>query len=293
MVGKGGILGHIKDEDRDTAFPIEDADWVGAKREGSTLWGKAYIPPGAAREFIRRLKARGGQLATSIYGPYKEKKSLDNGRWQAIGLKLESLDLAPADRAALKLGGGFTVTAQMTTEIDKENDMTRDEVLAELTAKDIPASLREAIISEHTANNKQSQQLAELQQQLSDQRTLNETLQAQVKDNQVKEFATAVDGVVAEYVKLEAKSEQGKERVEALRRMYRARLVSELGDDREKLAEQAKALWESEFQVIAETIRDSLAGPAAIVGQRSNGSKNLEDTAENRARARAITGIGR
>jgi hypothetical protein len=287
MVGKGGILGHIKDEDRDTAFPIEDADWVGAKREGSTLWGKAYIPPGAAREFIRRLKARGGQLATSIYGPYKEKKSLDNGRWQAIGLKLESLDLAPADRAALKLGGGFTVTAQMTTEIDKENDV------AEITMNDITPSLREAIISEYKAGNEQSQQLAELQQQLTDQKTLNETLQAQVKDNQVKEFATAVDGVVTEYVKLEAKSEQGKERVEALRRMYRARLVSELGDDREKLAEQAKALWESEFKVIAETIRDSLAGPAAIVGQRSNGSKSLEDTPENRARARAITGIGR
>jgi hypothetical protein len=294
MVGKGGILGHIKAEERDTAFPIEDADWVGVKRDGVTLWGKAYIPPGEAREFVRRLKARGGQLATSIYGPYKERETLQNGRWRAVGLTLESLDLAPADRAALKLGGKFAVTAQMETDNDKENNMTKDELLAELTAKDVPASLRTQIIADWQKENDQQAKVAELEQQLKDQKTLNETLQDQVKQNLVKEFEAAVDATVAEYVKLEAKSDNGKKQVDALRRTFRARLVSELGDetDKDKVAEKAKTLWGDEFQLLAETVKNALGGPAAVVSGKVNGSfQKMEDTPENRAAARAKVGL--
>jgi hypothetical protein len=64
----GGIFGHLKEEERSTSFPLPAGLWVGAKREGQTLWAKSYIPPGAARDYVRNLKAVGGQIATSIYG---------------------------------------------------------------------------------------------------------------------------------------------------------------------------------------------------------------------------------
>lgn len=292
MVGRGGIMGHIRDEERDTSFPIEAADWVGALRENGTLWGKAYIPPGEVREYIRRLRARGGKLSTSIYGPYKEKEQLDNGRWKPIGLTLESLDLAPADRAALQLGGDFLITSQMTQQ-NKGDDMTKDELLAELTAKDVPTSLRDKIIQEFQDSSQQASQLAELNQQITDQKTLNETLQGQLKTLQAKEFETAVDSIVAEYVKLEAKSDAGKERIEALRRMFRSRLVSEIGDkqDKAKVKETAETLWASEFKVVAEAVRDAISGPAAIIPGNPNGVTKFEDTPEARAAARARVGL--
>lgn len=169
--------------------------------------------------------------------------------------------------------------------------MTRDELLAELTAKDVPQNLREAIIQEFQADSQQQTKLAELEQQLSDQKTLNETLQGELKQVQVKEFEATIDDVVAEYVKLEPKSDQGKKQVDALRRSFRARLVSEIGDEKDKVSEKAKALWEDEFQLLAETVRNALGGPAAAVGGRIRGARTLDDTPEARQRARAEMGL--
>src|SRR5688500_12195291 len=36
----GGIFGHLKDEERNTSYPLPSGMWVGARREGNTLWGK-------------------------------------------------------------------------------------------------------------------------------------------------------------------------------------------------------------------------------------------------------------
>jgi len=296
IVGRGGIMGHIKAEERDTAFPIEAADWIGTVREGDTLWGKAYIPPGAAREYIRRLKARGGQLATSIYGPYGEKETLPDGTHRIRGLRLESLDLAPADRAALKLGGQFAVTAQMEQEQnpDKENDMelTKEQVIAELTVEDIPAALRDQIAAEVAETADAEKQIAELRQQVADKDQIIGTLQDDLKARQVQEFDATLDAKVAELVDWQVEGDEAKGKVDAFRRTVRTRILSELGDERDegKLVEAIKVAWD-DMKPLAEMIRDALAGPPARVSGKVRDSHKLDDTPEARAKARAQMGL--
>lgn len=295
VVGKGGIMGHLKDEERDTAFPIEDVDWVGALRQQDTLWGKAYVPPGEAREYIRRLKARGGKLATSIYGPFQERvpgEAQDSHRLR--GFRLESLDLAPADRAALKLGGHFKVTAQMQNENETgDDDMpTKEEIIAELTANDLPAHLRKTVVDEWQEENQHEDRISELESQVEDRDTLINELQDQLAEHKVKEFDAALDNQIAELVNWTVDGDEAKEKVNAFRRTIRARIVAELDDDErdpEKVEEIAAEVWE-EMKPLAETLRSALAGPAAVVNGKVRG-RELDTSEEAIRAARAKTGI--
>jgi hypothetical protein len=292
-VGKGGIMGHLKPEERNTAFPIEDVDWVGVTRVEDTAWGKAYVPPGEAREYIRRLMARGGKLATSIYGPYeKQLPGEADGSHRIRGLRLESLDLAPADRAALQLGGQFAVTAQMNDEIEGDDEMpTKDEVIAELTANDIPQTVREQIVSDWQQEHETEDRIAELEQERDDANALVETLQGQLEKYAVREFEAALDNQVSELVDWEVKGEEAQSKVESLQRTVRRQILAELGDERdpEKVEEVAAEVWE-ELKPLAETIRSALSGPAAVVSGKVRDSHKIEDTPEARKRARAQMG---
>lgn len=288
VIGRGGIMGHLKPEERATAFPVEDVDWVGVQRVGDTTWAKGYIPPGNARQFVHRLIARGGKLATSIYGPM-EREPLKDGRWRARNFRLEQLDLAPPDRAALKLGGAVGVTAEIE-QPEQEADMpTKEEILAELTVKELPAPLRETIIAEYQAQARTGERIAELEQSVSDRDTVIAEMRTQIDKQKSREFDAALTGIVSEFVTLEASDEEGKKRVDALRRMFRGQLVAELGDERDPAKAQAaaKRIWEQEFQVIAETVRDALAGPSAVVSGKIRGRRELDDTPSARAQARS------
>lgn len=294
VIGKGGIMGHMKVEDRTTAFPVDDVDWVGVQRVGDTTWAKAYLPPGKAREFVRRLKARGGKLATSIYGKHGGRETLKDGKWRAKAFQLEQLDLAAADRAALQLGGQFGITAEMEQD-QQETEMDKQERLAELTASEIPQTLRDQIVAEYQAANKTGEQIAELQTQVEDRDGIISELKTQLEQVRVREFDAAITGIVSEFVTFDVKKDEDKKKVDSLRRMFRGTLLAELGDERDpaKAKETAKKIWESEFQVIAETVRDALAGPAALVSGkvRDGGRPELVDTPENRAKAFSRLGI--
>jgi hypothetical protein len=293
MIGKGGIMGHIKPEERDSKFPIEDVDWVGTTREAGTTWGKAYVPPGQTREFIRRLMARGGQLATSIYGPYAKREPLSDGRFRLRGLKLESLDLAPADRAALNLGGKFAVTAQMTEGFSEDIEMEKEQLIAELTVKDVPQALRDQIIQEFSQANDQQKSIAELQSQIEAKDTVIAELQKEAAKRAEEKFEAALDGLVAETVNWQVEGEEPKKKVDALKTSYRARVISEMGDkrDMEALKTAAERVWEGEYQIIAETMRDALAGPSARVSGKPRGSRELDTSPDAVRKAQAETGI--
>ena len=295
-VGRGGIMGHIKDEDRGTAFPVEDVDWVGVQRQGDMLWGKAYVPPGGVRQYIHRLVARGGQLATSIYGPYQKREPLKDGTHRVRGLRLESIDLAPADRAALKLGGAFAVTAQMESEeqpTQEANDMVdREQVIAELTVNDIPAALREQIVNEAQSGKDADSRIAELEQQVTDKENIIGTLQTQLEAKQLAEFEATLDAKIAELVSWDVKGEDAQGKVDAFRRTVRTRILSELGEERtvETLTAKADEVW-ADMKPLAELIRDALAGPPARVAGQVRDSRKIDDTPDKRRKARATTGI--
>lgn len=152
-----GIQGHITMEQRGSHFPTPAAYWIGAQRVGNTLWGKAYVPPGDTREMIRRLKAAGSKLSTSIYGVGDMVWDKDNSVWSVSpkNYNLEQIDFAPAERAGVKsLGRVPVVTSEMSENDnpeqrdDSEDVMDRLQVISEMSKDDIrylPPSVVEAI----------------------------------------------------------------------------------------------------------------------------------------------------
>lgn len=152
-----GLMGHLSDAERATAFPQEALHWVGAIREGDVLWGKAYII-GEARDRVRRYKAAGKSIATSIdaYASGTWDESLQAYRMDPSTLRLNQIDLAPSDRAGIPaLARVPLLTTEMQTptepvEIQKENTVDKLTVITEMTAEDarlLPEPVRQAVIA--------------------------------------------------------------------------------------------------------------------------------------------------
>lgn len=285
----GGIFGHLKDEDRDSAFPIPDGQWVGASRDGKTVWGKAYIPPGAARDHIRRLKAVGGSIATSIYGKGAY-EAVSDGVRRLKDFTLESVDFAPPERAALGYAASPHVTRELETS-EEQNEMG-ETIVAEITAKDVPAPVKEQIIADWQKGSETQERISELETQIADRDTVIETLQTRLAEMQAQEFDSALNGKVAELVNWQAKSDEAKGKVEAFQRMVKEQILTRVGDERtaDKVAEVADEVW-SDLKPLAETVRDALAGPAAVVPSRVRSNGAIEDTHEARLQARARMGL--
>lgn len=268
----GGRFGHLREEERDSAFPIPDGMWLGAMREGNTLWAKAYIPGGAARDHVRRLKAIGGSIATSIYGKGSYEATDKKGVRRLTDFDLETLDFAPPERAAL----GYAATPIVTSEM--ETNMDRNQIISELTVDEIPARLRDALVAEYRT-------------QVSDRDTLIASLQTTVAEYRRQQFESAVDTRIAELTAWQTTGDDAKRKLDAFRRTLRSRIVGELGGDASKLESVVETIW-ADLQPLAETVRDALAGPPAIVaGKVTTGRPKFEDTPEARSKARAEMGL--
>ena len=164
--GAGGIRGHIPDDQLSTAYPVDDVHWIGHQMQGNTLWAKGYIPVGPTREDIRMKKARGGNIATSIFGDaVKEFQTGAKKTWKARQFALEQIDLAPTKRAALKNKHGFAITREM------EGDIMPSDIV---TVTDVPEPIREQIIRESDLP-KRVEKVAEIEQE-------NTSLRAQVAE---------------------------------------------------------------------------------------------------------------
>lgn len=277
-----GIFGHLKEEERSTAFPEPAAIWVGAMLENGKAWAKGYIPPGPAKERIRRLKATGGQIATSIYGK-GDFEPVSQGVRRLKNFDLESLDFAPPARAALRNGSQPNVTA----ELEQENpDMDRNQIISELTVGDLPAALRDQIVAPVSAT------VAELRQAVTDRDVLVSELQTVVAEFQRASFDAQLDARIAELTAWNVTTDDAKAKMAAFRRTLRGRIVSELGDKRDEqaVAETIDAAW-ADLQPVAEAVRDALAGPAAIVASKVGSKRTLDLSPAAVAAARAKTGI--
>lgn len=150
-----GLMGHLSETERATAFPPEAVHWVGAARVGDTLWGKGYVPPGPVRDRIARYKAQGKAIATSIdafaEGIWDE--TLKATRMIAKTLRLNQIDIAPADRAGISALAAVPI---LTTEMDapatvdpQEPVMDKLQVIQELKREDarlLPDEVRTAIL---------------------------------------------------------------------------------------------------------------------------------------------------
>lgn len=291
-----GIAGHLKDEDRSTAFPMPAVYWLGATRANGATWAKGYIPKTAVkvREHFRIQKATGGKAATSIYGP-GTRETLDKQKktWRLSDFKLEQLDLAPFERAALPLEGDFVVTAQMEQE---EVDMDRTQVIAELTAndvKDLPEAVISAIVKQYQEKEGEQALTKELQGKVDAGQARIAELEQQLEKVQVAEFGQALDNLVAETIKIDAKSETGKKRVVSLQALVRRTIVAELAGKKDlDAAKAAIAEYTSsdEYKQLAGAVVAELAGPAALIGQMETGGK-LDTSPEALDKARGNWGL--
>lgn len=292
-----GIMGHIREQDRSTAFPVSDIHWLGAVRQGQSAWAKGYIPKTAVaqREHFRILKATSGRAATSITGPaVREFVDKQQGIWEAKDFQLEQLDLAPFTRAALPPQSDFVITKEMgdSPYVLEDNMPTREEILATLTANDVPAAVREQILSQHQQATGQQTRIQELTQQAAEKDDRITVLETAVQEYQRKEFASAIEAKVMELTHWNVTDEKAKEKLASFRRTLKSQMLAELGDNpkTERIAEVAATVWK-EMQALAETVRDALAGPSAIVTGRQRGNgRTLEDTPENRQKAHAELG---
>ena len=133
-----GLMGHLSAAERSTAFPRESLHWVGAARDSDgMIWGKAYLI-GEARERVRRYKASGKSIATSIdaYAAGEWDESLKAYRMDAKTLRLNQIDLAPTDRAGVP---ELSVIPHLTSEMaELETDSQETEpIMAEKTKLEI------------------------------------------------------------------------------------------------------------------------------------------------------------
>lgn len=134
-----GLMGHLSTDERASAFPAEAVHWVGAARDGDTLWGKGYIPPGPVRDRIARYKAQGKSIATSIdaFAEGIWDKGLNAMRMVAKSLRLNQIDFAPADRAGIPdLAAIPMLTTEMgsdrETDTPQEDSVSREQIIQEL-----------------------------------------------------------------------------------------------------------------------------------------------------------------
>jgi hypothetical protein len=214
-----GLMGHLSESERSTAFPPEAVHWIGALREGATLWGKGYIPPGPIRDRIKRYKDTGRAIATSIdafaEGVWDE--SIKAFRMASNSLRLNQIDIAPADRAGIPdLAAVPILTTEMkapTQVIEQETkpEMDKLEFINSLTADDVrlfPKEVKDAILAEQAAPPEVAE-VQELRQVLGvDDKTDIKTLVTEMRRVQEQQRQDAIKSRITELategIKLEA-----------------------------------------------------------------------------------------
>ncbi len=297
-----GIMGHLKDAERSTAFPTPDVYWLGASRADGRTYAKGYIPRTKpdVREHYRIQMKTGGKAATSIYGAAaREMVDSKRGTYRLKQFRLEQLDLAPYERAALPLDGAFVITKQMDdgASSERKDAMEKAELIAQLTAGDIPAALREQIVKEAVDSQKGQSQIAELESQVSSRDARIAELTTQLSGFIRSDFDAKLTARIAETVAWEVRDEDARKKLDAFRGAVRRVVLAEIGKDCADLAKADAAIAEyvatDDYKLLAQAMVAEVAGPGAFVGGKGGdgGATGFKDTPEARADARRRTGI--
>lgn len=290
----GANFGHLASEQRDTAFPHPKAFWVAAKRVGETLWAKAYVPSGEARQHLRNLKAMGGRIATSIFGR-GDFAEVSKGVRRLTSFALETIDFAPPERAALGYGAPVVITAEMAIDdagMSEENTMDNAQVLEQLASVKVPPN------KGWVAPQQPVQETEESVAEVIEMGTIREALGVPEGMNVVEfvsELREQVDQMRQERVDAHIAELVGSGIKLAPVRGIVTKFVRALSP---KTVEEANAAYEQvvEMEEVKELLAltaKSLSGPAAVVSGKVSeaGRPKLVDTPENRQRAAAEMGI--
>jgi hypothetical protein len=158
-----GLMGHLSEAERSHAMPPEAIFWLATARVDDVLWAKGFVPSGPAKERIKRYKASGKSIATSIdaFAEGKWSDALGAYHMNAASMRLNQIDIAPAERAGVAdLARVPHITTEMESEaLEPEQEPIMAEkdkltILQELTPDDarlLPKAVRDAILAEQAA----------------------------------------------------------------------------------------------------------------------------------------------
>lgn len=144
-----GQMGHESDDPM--TFPPEAIFWVGAQRIGELLWGKGYLPSGAARDRIRRYKAANKTIGTSILASSRRLWNAARNALEPVldTFDLHRIDIGPVEKLGVRdLSLVPILTREMlsdetaTTQEDIVTEKTKHELLQELRSGALPAARR-------------------------------------------------------------------------------------------------------------------------------------------------------
>lgn len=298
---EGGV-GHIKPEDRATHYEMPKLRWVGAIIVDGQSYGKAYIPKYASevREFFTNADAVGARVGTSVYGVRGEKGLAD--------MTLEKIDLGHPDRVGSKDSAAIPkITSEIQDKQDEQDKRTEDDdveandkLVAELerqrdTANATVAELQGKLGSHDTI-------VAELDQQKADYAALVSELNLGDKPLvKAKALVNELAGLRQYKLVSEIDGLLGDEKVvknQLVRPLLRKFLVKKDGTPLVESVDDARAIIQEQLEdpdmiELSKQLVSEQRGGGAYVGGGNNGdSKNkLEDTPDNRQKARSKFGV--
>jgi hypothetical protein len=196
-----GYKGHQKPEDVETEYREPVTAWVGARFGTSSdgtgeLTVKGYIPTTASdlRTQLKLAEAGADMVnSVSIFGM----REIDKSSNKVTDFDLWSLDWTPKGRAGME-----TELVGVSGELAKENEMTREEVIAGLTAQDVPATIADGFRAEGVASVEADTALAgemrvilELDNDV-DPDAVVEAVRGLTSKAKADEFATRVESII-------------------------------------------------------------------------------------------------
>ena len=302
----GGIVGHMKPEERASRFDLPSLMWVGAMEHGGLIYGKAYIPKyaSAVREYVKKSKARRAKIATSIYGT-----AVMDGR-RVKRLNLESIDLADPARAAV---GAAIAHPILTSEMvkDSEEEIVEDEKLiaelkgqrdelkakvqaleGDLKAENIAEMRRSAgLISELRSIVGEDVNLVSL---ISEMKAERDSLQKIVGEGsvlaRVQEMQTQIAELAAAQLEADIIAEMDEAKVPDALRDYARVKLGVVADKATAKAQIAELVGSESYQALAKAIVVSEQGGSVMVGARLNGghgTAKVDVSPEAMAKSRA------
>lgn len=276
-----GNMGHVPKSERDSSFPSPKALWVGVMQDSDgTVWGKSYLSDPGFKQTVRQMKVTKAELATSIYGTHNPDKMTfhTDGSYEvdASTFILESVDFAPPERAALRKGHKPVLTTQM-----ENNDMTKEELLAQLKVEDVPENLVNAIIEQFTTEKNSEEVISQLSTENATLKAENESMKSIVAEAAKRTVLSQFEDKLDEVVEKDTPEE-------ALKEMIRGRVVAQITAETkpEELDELIDSVTSTPmYSNLAQIVVAQLSGGKIIAqgGDKGGATKTAGELAEENA----------
>lgn len=136
-----GYRGHLKPDERSHKAPDAVTLWVGAKvanyQGKNRLFIKGYVLPKESgfKDYLRRAKAAGKNIAVSVYGRASEIWSETLKAFEINNFSLESIDWARPGSEGVPNSGFLKLTAEM--DEGESREMDKEQALKEATISEM------------------------------------------------------------------------------------------------------------------------------------------------------------